>query len=131
MKRWKEALADLEADLPYEADNVDLQRDLAAVYTALGLPDQAAVHQRRAEQNARKKAAPAALRLSTAAPSPAIEHSEPRKDDTKLSFRGSLRLTIFRRAIAQSPDRRSRASMRKLKEHVLRLIMEFVGWCEI
>jgi tetratricopeptide (TPR) repeat protein len=54
MKRWKEALADLEAHLPFEADNPDLQRDLAAAYTGLGLKDQAAEHLRRAEQNAKK-----------------------------------------------------------------------------
>jgi hypothetical protein len=54
MKRWKEALADLEADLPFEANNPDVHRDLAAAYTALGLPDQAAEHQRRAEQNERR-----------------------------------------------------------------------------
>jgi tetratricopeptide (TPR) repeat protein len=56
MKRWKEALADLESDLPFEAGNADVQSDLAAVYTALGLPDQAAEHRRLAtEFNAKKK----------------------------------------------------------------------------
>jgi tetratricopeptide (TPR) repeat protein len=58
MKRWKEALADLEARLPFESDNADLQRDLAAAYTGLGLKDQAAEHLRRAEQNDKKSVQP-------------------------------------------------------------------------
>jgi predicted Zn-dependent protease len=58
MKRWKEALADLEAVLPFESNNPDVQRDLAAAYTGLGLPDQATEHQRRAEQNAKNARRP-------------------------------------------------------------------------
>jgi Tfp pilus assembly protein PilF len=54
MKRWKEALADLEAGLLFHGNNADLHGDLAAAYTALGLPDQAAEHRNLAEQNAKK-----------------------------------------------------------------------------
>jgi tetratricopeptide (TPR) repeat protein len=55
MKRWKEALADLEAGLLIHANDADLHRDLAAVYTALGVPDQAAEHAQRAKEIAEKE----------------------------------------------------------------------------
>jgi tetratricopeptide (TPR) repeat protein len=49
MKRWQEALVDLEAALPLEAGLPDLHLDLAATYEGLGLTDLAKSHRRRAE----------------------------------------------------------------------------------
>jgi uncharacterized protein HemY len=48
MKRWKDALFDLEAALPREAGVPDVHRDLASAYGALGMDDLAALHRRRA-----------------------------------------------------------------------------------
>ena len=48
--RWKDALADLEAALPGNADNTDLHSALAEVYDRLGAPETAAEHRRLAEK---------------------------------------------------------------------------------
>jgi predicted Zn-dependent protease len=48
MKRWKDALAELETALPYEPTHPDVHRDLAAAYEGLGIPGLAAAHRRRA-----------------------------------------------------------------------------------
>jgi tetratricopeptide (TPR) repeat protein len=50
MKRWHEALADLEAALPVERGTPELHLDLAVAYDALGLPEPAAEHRRHASR---------------------------------------------------------------------------------
>jgi tetratricopeptide (TPR) repeat protein len=50
MKRWREGLADLEAALAAEGDTPELRHDLAVAYDALGLPEPAAEHRRRASR---------------------------------------------------------------------------------
>jgi tetratricopeptide (TPR) repeat protein len=49
MGRWKEALPDLEAALPQQANKAELHRTLADVYEHLGVPEMAAEHKRLAE----------------------------------------------------------------------------------
>jgi tetratricopeptide (TPR) repeat protein len=48
LRRWKEALPDLEAGLRAKPDDNDLHRELATTYENLGEPDMAAEHRRRA-----------------------------------------------------------------------------------
>jgi uncharacterized protein HemY len=59
MKRWQEALTDMEAALPAEGESSQLHQDLAETYSALAIPDLATQHRLRAEAiAARQKAKP-------------------------------------------------------------------------
>jgi tetratricopeptide (TPR) repeat protein len=58
LKRWKEALTDLQAGLPTSPEEPAVHRDMAEVYEALGMPEMARTFRNRAEKLAAASVAP-------------------------------------------------------------------------